>query len=391
MIDRILTLDLEEALAQGPAAVLLGPRQVGKTTLALTIGARRDALYLDLESELDRAKLTQAELYLTDHLDKLVILDEVHRAPGLFPILRGLIDRARRQGRQAGHYLLLGSAALDLLQQSGESLAGRVRYLELTPFLVLETPRPGLKDLWVRGGFPNSLLAPDSRGSLRWRQDFIRTYLERDIPQFGRRIAAETLRRLWTMLAYQQGSLLNTAQLARNLGIDAKTVNSYIDLLIDLLIVRRLPPWHANLGKRLVRSPKVYIRDSGLVHALLQIPDKEVLLTHPVVGQSWEGFVIENLLTCARGGAEGYFYRTVGGAEIDLLLAWPDGNLWAIEIKRSLSPKVERGFHAACKDLAPAHRYVVYPGDEAFPLAADIQAVPLAQLARMIRGWGDSG
>jgi predicted AAA+ superfamily ATPase len=391
MIDRILTLDLEEALAQVPAAVLLGPRQVGKTTLALTIGARRDALYLDLESELDRAKLTQAELYLTDHLDKLVILDEVHRAPGLFPILRGLIDRARRQGRQAGHYLLLGSAALDLLQQSGESLAGRVRYLELTPFLVLETPRPGLKDLWVRGGFPNSLLAPDSRGSLRWRQDFIRTYLERDIPQFGRRIAAETLRRLWTMLAYQQGSLLNTAQLARNLGIDAKTVNSYIDLLIDLLIVRRLPPWHANLGKRLVRSPKVYIRDSGLVHALLQIPDKEVLLTHPVVGQSWEGFVIENLLTCARGGAEGYFYRTVGGAEIDLLLAWPDGNLWAIEIKRSLSPKVERGFHAACKDLAPAHRYVVYPGDEAFPLAADIQAVPLAQLARMIRGWGDSG
>lgn len=388
MIDRILTLDLEEALAQVPAAVLLGPRQVGKTTLALAIGEQRNALYLDLESELDRAKLTQAELYLADHLNKLVILDEVHRAPGLFPILRGLIDRARRQGRQAGHYLLLGSAALDLLQQSGESLAGRVRYLELTPFLVLETTGLGLDDLWLRGGFPNSLLAPDRRTSLRWRQDLIRTYLERDIPQFGRRIAAETLRRLWTMLAYQQGCLLNTAQLARNLGIDAKTVNSYIDLLIDLLLVRRLPPWHANLGKRLVRSPKIYLRDSGLVHALLQIPDKEVLLTHPVVGQSWEGFVIENLLACVRGGTEGYFYRTAGGAEIDLLIAWPDGNLWAIEVKRSLSPKVERGFYAACQDLDPARRFVVYPGNESFPLAADIEAIPLARLARLITSRG---
>ncbi len=388
MIDRILSADLEEALAQAPAVALLGPRQVGKTTLALEVGQRFNAHYLDLESEQDRAKLVQTELYLADHQDKLVILDEVHRAPGLFPILRGMIDRARRQGRLAGQYLLLGSASLDLLQQSGESLAGRIRYLELAPFLVLETSGLALDDLWLRGGFPNSLLATDGRASLRWRQDFICTYLERDIPRFGRRIAAETLRRLWTMLAHHQGGLLNTAQFARNLGVDAKTVNSYIDLLVDLLIARRVPPWHANLGKRLVRSPKVYIRDSGLVHALLQIPDKEVLLTHPVVGQSWEGFVIENLLESARGGAEGYFYRSVGGAEIDLLLAWRNGSLWAIEIKRSLSPKVERGFHAACADLAPTRKFVVYPGQEPYPLAEDIQAIPLGQLAKLVHTQG---
>ncbi len=388
MIDRILSADLEEALAQAPAVALLGPRQVGKTTLALEVGQRFNAHYLDLESEQDRAKLVQTELYLADHQDKLVILDEVHRAPGLFPILRGMIDRARRQGRLAGQYLLLGSASVDLLQQSGESLAGRIRYLELAPFLVLETSGLALDDLWLRGGFPNSLLATDGRASLRWRQDFICTYLERDIPRFGRRIAAETLRRLWTMVAHHQGGLLNTAQFARNLGVDAKTVNSYIDLLVDLLIARRVPPWHANLGKRLVRSPKVYIRDSGLVHALLQIPDKEVLLTHPVVGQSWEGFVIENLLESARGGAEGYFYRSVGGAEIDLLLAWRNGSLWAIEIKRSLSPKVERGFHAACADLAPTRKFVVYPGQEPYPLAEDIQAIPLGQLAKLVHTQG---
>ena len=388
MIDRILSADLEDALAQAPAVALLGPRQVGKTTLALEVGQRFNAHYLDLESEQDRAKLVQTELYLADHQDKLVILDEVHRAPGLFPILRGMIDRARRQGRLAGQYLLLGSASLDLLQQSGESLAGRIRYLELAPFLVLETSGLALDDLWLRGGFPNSLLATDGRASLRWRQDFIRTYLERDIPRFGRRIAAETLRRLWTMVAHHQGGLLNTAQFARNLGVDAKTVNSYIDLLVDLLIARRVPPWHANLGKRLVRSPKVYIRDSGLVHALLQIPDKEFLLTHPVVGQSWEGFVIENLLESARGGAEGYFYRSVGGAEIDLLLAWRNGSLWAIEIKRSLSPKVERGFHAACADLAPTRKFVVYPGQEPYPLAEDIQAIPLGQLAKLVHTQG---
>jgi predicted AAA+ superfamily ATPase len=217
---------------------------------------------------------------------------------------------------------------------------------------------------------------------MRWWQNFIRTYLERDIPQFGPRIAAETLRRFWTMLAHQQGGLLNVAQLARNLSVDAKTAQGYIDLLCDLLLVRRLPPWHVNLGKRLVKSPKVFVRDSGLVHALLDIETKEAVLSHPVVGASWESMCIENLLACAPANAQAYFYRTSGGAEIDLLLHWPDNDLWAIEIKRSLTPKVERGFHAACEDLQPARKLVVYPGDEPFPLGHGVQAIPLAALCR---------
>lgn len=381
MITRSLSDQLSDAIACSPAVALLGPRQVGKTTLALEIGQRYDALYLDLESAQDLAKLAQPELYLQDHQDRLVILDEVHRAPGLFPILRGLIDQGRRSGRRAGMYLLLGSASLDLLRQSGETLAGRIAYLELTPFHVLEARDQPVDALWVRGGFPESLLAPDSLRSLRWRQDFIRTYLERDIPQFGPRIAAETLRRFWNMLAHLQGCLLNTAQLARNLGVDAKTATGYLDLLVDLLLVRRLPSWHANLGKRIVKSPKVYVRDSGLVHALLNIPDKETLLSHPIVGQSWECFVIENLLDCVMGKAQGYFYRTSGGAEIDLLLSWPNGSLWAIEIKRSLSPKLERGFHAACADLQPTKKFVVYPGAERYRMTADIEAISLKELA----------
>jgi predicted AAA+ superfamily ATPase len=381
MLDRILSSELSDAIAHSPAVALLGPRQVGKTTLAQEIGQRYRAIYIDLESEQDRAKLANPELYLLDHQDKLVILDEVHRAPGLFPVLRGLIDKGRRAGRQSGQYLLLGSASLDLLKQSGETLAGRITYLELSPFNVLETRSLATDDLWVRGGFPVSLLALDAQRSLRWRQDYIRTYLERDIPQFGPRIAAETLRRFWGMLAHHQGGLLNAAQFGRNLGVDVKTVGGYLDLLVDLLLVRRLPPWHANLGKRLVKSPKIYVRDSGIVHALLNIVDKESLLAHPVVGQSWEGFAIENLLACASNKVQGYFYRTSGGAEIDLLLSWPDGSLWAVEIKRGLSPKVEKGFHAACADLVPARKFVVYPGNERYRVATDIEAISLEELA----------
>ena len=386
---RSLTAQLLEAIDYSPAVVLLGPRQSGKTTLALELARERPAIYLDLESEQDRAKLAQPELYLADHLDKLVILDEVHRAPGLFPVLRGLIDRARRDGRRAGQYLLLGSASLDLLKQSGETLVGRVAYLELTPFHVLEVAERPLDELWLRGGFPESLLAGSDARSLRWRQDFIRSYLERDIPQFGPRIAADILRRFWTMLAHHQGGLLNTTQFARNLGVDVKTAGGYLGLLVDLLLARRLLPWHSNPGKRLVKSPKVFIRDSGITHALLNIPDKEALLAHPVVGASWEGFVVENLLANAMAAdpmVQAYFYRSSGGAEIDLLLAWPDGRLWAIEVKRSLAPKLERGFHAACADLKPERRFVVYPGGERYRLAEDIEAVPLPQLAKSLRG-----
>ncbi len=388
MISRSLAPSLTEALAHSPAVALLGPRQAGKTTLALAVAkaAGRPSLYLDLESEQDHAKLAQAELYLADHADELVILDEVHRAPGLFPVLRGLIDKGRRAGKKNGRFLLLGSASLDLLKQSGETLAGRIAYLELAPFNLLETRHLPSDQLWLRGGFPESLLAPSTAQSLRWRKDFIRSYLERDIPQFGPRIAAETLRRFWSMLAHHQGGLLNTAQFARNLGVDAKTAAAYLDLLVDLLLVRRLPPWHANLGKRLVKSPKVYVRDSGLVHALLGIPDKEALLSHPVVGQSWECFVIENLLACAPEGVQGHFYRSSSGAEIDLLLAWPNGDLWAVEIKRSLAPKLERGFHAACADLNPVRKLVIYPGAETYRLAPDIEVMNPVSAAQLVAG-----
>jgi predicted AAA+ superfamily ATPase len=388
MIKRALHNKLIDVLRHFPAVALLGPRQVGKTTLALEIGKNSSALYLDLESEKDRAKIAQPELYFRDHQDKLIILDEVHRAPGLFPVLRGLIDSGRRAGRKSAQYLLLGSASLELLKQSGETLAGRIAYLELSPFNVLETSALASDDLWVRGGFPDSLLAESPSESLQWRRNFIRTYLERDIPQFGPRIAAETLRRFWTMLAHNQGCLLNTAQFARNLGIDVKTVTSYIDLLVDLLLVRRLPPWYSNMGKRLVKSPKVYVRDSGLLHALLSISDKESLLSNPVIGQSWECFVIENLLTSIPDDVQGYFYRTGGGGEIDLLLSWPDGKLWAIEIKRSMTPKLERGFHSACSDLKPVKKYVVYPGAERYRLAEDIEALSLAELAQLVSKSG---
>ncbi len=384
MISRRLAPRLTYLLDRSPAVVLLGPRQVGKTTLALEIAAARPSLYLDLESDADRARLTEPELYLASHVDELVILDEVHRLPNLFQNLRGLIDRGRRTGRANGRFLLLGSASMDMLKQSGESLAGRIAYLELGPIDILEAGAGMLDALWVRGGFPQSLLADSDAESLRWRLDFIRTYLERDIPQLGPRVPAETLRRFWTMLAHHQTGLLNTAAFARGLGVDGKTVASYLDLLVDLLLIRRLPPWHANVGKRLVRSPKVHVRDSGIVHALLGLRDQEAILGHPIAGASWEGFVVETLIGIAPPGTEPAFYRTSAGAEIDLVLSLPGGRQWAVEVKRSHSPKVEKGFRLACEDLRPERRFVVYPGTERFPLAHDADAVGLAGLSEIL-------
>ncbi len=387
MIPRRLLPALTEALAEAPAAALLGPRQVGKTTLALEAAKTRPAVYLDLESESDRAKLSAPELYLAQHEDKLVILDEIQRAPQLFRNLRGLIDSGRRRGRAKGRFLALGSASIDLLKQASESLAGRIRYLELAPLAAGEIGRKRLDALWLRGGFPESLLASSDAASLRWRMDFIRTYLERDIPQLGPRIPAETLRRLWTMLAHQQGGLLNAAALARALAVDGKTVAAYLDLLVDLLLVRRLRPWHANVRKRLVKSPKVYVRDSGLVHALLGIGEREDLLAHPVAGGSWEGTAIESLIAAAPGGTEAHFFRTTAGAEIDLLLKLPGWRKpWAIEIKRGLAPQIERGFHLACDTVQPERRLVVYGGAERIPLAAGVEAVPLAALCEELSG-----
>ena len=384
MLNRSTLASLREDLGQYPAVALLGPRQAGKTTIAHQLAHADRSVYLDMESELDRAKLASPELYLGERLDRLVVIDEVHRVPGLFPVLRGLIDRARREGRRNGLYLLLGSASLDLLQQAGESLAGRIAYRELTPFHALELADSELNRLWLRGGFPDSHLASTTTASLNWRQDFIRTYAERDIPLLGGRVGAESVRRLWGMLAHQQGGLFNASVLARSLALDIRTINRYIDLLVQMFLLRRLQPWHANLGKRLTKSPKLYVRDSGLLHALLGLSDEETLLGHPAVGASWEGFVLENLITAAGPNASAHFYRTSAGAEIDLLLHWPHGECWAIEVKRSLSPKVERGFHIACEDLKPSRQLVVYPGSDSFPLGPATQAVPLGELCRLL-------
>ena len=385
MLPRRLSARLNHLLRHSPAVVLLGPRQAGKTTLALRIAETRPSVYLDLEDETDRLKLSDPVRYFADHERELVILDEVHRLPELFQRLRGVIDRGRRSGKPNGQFLLLGSAAMDLLRQSGESLAGRISYLELGPFDALEVPLDQLDRLWVRGGFPRSFLADNDDLSMEWRRDFIRTYLERDIPQFGSRIPAETLRRFWTMLAHNQSQRFNAAELASGLGVDGKTTASYLDLLVDLLLVRRLPAWHRNVGKRLVKSPKVYVRDSGIVHALLGIRDKETLLGHPVAGPSWESFVTETLIAAAPDGTEAHYYRTATGTEIDLLLTLPGGKLWAIEIKRSSAPSVERGFHLACADLKPNKRFVVYSGSERFPLNADTDVIGLSDLGRALQ------
>ena len=387
MIPRDAHPDLLAALATQPAVAIIGPRQCGKTTLALAVADERDAVYLDLEDRDDRSRLAEPVLYLDSVEDRLVILDEIHRAPELFGTLRGVIDRGRRRGQGVGRFLVLGSASIELLRQSGESLAGRITYLDLTPFtpLEVEAGRPARERLWLRGGFPMSYLAPDDAVSLAWRRDFIRTYLERDVAAFGPRIPATALDRLWTMLAHRQGQLLNASALAHALDSSPQSVTRYIDLLVDLLLVRRLAPFVANVGKRLVKSPKVYVRDSGLVHALLGVPTLQALAGHPVVGRSWEGFAIETLVTALPWPATASFYRTSGGAEIDLVIEFAPDEIWAVEVKRSLAPKVSRGFHSACADLKPAKAFVVHAGDDRFPVAQSIEGIGLAELATMLR------
>jgi predicted AAA+ superfamily ATPase len=387
MIARSVTPSIEHSLAEQAAVAIIGPRQVGKTTLAREIADKRPgSLYLDLEAREDRDRLAEPALFLRQYENSLVVLDEIHRVPELFSSLRGIIDQGRRTGHGKGRFLILGSASIDLLRQSSESLAGRITYINMGPFNVLELPadEPTLLQLWNRGGFPGSYLAPNDTVSLRWRGDFIRTYLERDVPLFGPRVPAGVLERLWTMLAHGQGTLLNASRLASALQITAPTVQRYIDLLADLLLVRRLQPFHNNAGKRLVKSPKVYIRDSGLVHALLGLKTFNDLAGHPVSGSSWEGFVIDNLLAAAPERTIASFYRTAAGAEIDLLLEIPGHGLWAIEVKRSLSGRPEKGFYIACQDLKPDRQFVVNSGLEPYPIDANITAIGLPAFARML-------
>lgn len=391
MISRNIETTLRTRLATVvPAVVLLGPRQVGKTTLARKVAADwpGGAVYLDMERPADRRRLDDADAYLRAQSGKLVVIDEIQRAPGLFEVLRGIIDDRRAAGERFGHFLLLGSAALELMRQSSETLAGRVAYLEIGPVDILEASAASLdaQTLWLRGGFPESLLAPGDGPSLDWRRDFIRSYLERDVPMFAPRMPVQALGRLWTMLAHQQGGLLNQARLAAGLGVSAPTVTRYTDLMVDLQLVRRLAPWSGNVGKRLVKAPKIYVRDSGIVHALLDLQTSNDLLGHPVVGPSYEGFVIENLIQCAGPRWRPYFYRTHDGAEIDLLLERGGQPEIAIEIKRSSAPTLDKGFGMACEDLKISQRYVVYPGHESYPVRHGAQAIGLAALARQMQG-----
>jgi uncharacterized protein len=371
--------EVREALATFPVVALLGPRQVGKTTLALAVAESlgADAVrYLDLESAADLARLADPEAYLEAQRGRLVILDEIHRRPDLFALLRGLVDRRRRDGLRTGQFLVLGSASLDLLRQSSESLAGRISFVDLLPITVDEigASAPEIESLWLRGGFPDSLYASSDATSFTWRKMFIRTYLERDIPQFGPRVPAETLRRFWMMLAHNQGQQFNASRLAAGLGVSGQTVSRYLDLLVDLLLVRRLPVWSGNVGKRLVKAPKVYVRDSGVVHALLGLPQLEDVLGHPVAGFTWEGMVIESVLAAAHGATVSY-YRTSAGAEVDLVVEGRGNRRYVIEIKRSTAPVVSKGFWIGREDLGAAGALVIYPGQERIPLADGAEAL----------------
>lgn len=381
MIQRRIEKKVKDALARSASVALMGPRQVGKTTIALNIGDSSSAVYLDLEDRLDLQKIRDVNTFHLENREHLIILDEVQRVPEIFASLRGIIDKERRRGNKYGQFLFLGSASMDLLRQSSESLAGRISYLELQGIDVLEyqaNTAEELNKLWLRGGFPESLLAVNDRNSLAWRRDFIRTYLERDIPLFGPRIPAITLERFWTMLAHTQGGMTNSSQIAKSLDVTSTTVNRYLDLMVDLLLVRRLQPWTQNAGKRLVKTPKVYVRDSGITHALLNLQSYNDLLGHPVAGGSWEGFVIENILSAAPENAVPYYYRTSNGAEIDLVLEFSGNEKWAIEIKRNSAPALSKGFYMSCQDINPDQKFVVYSGQDTFSMAEDITAISLS-------------
>lgn len=379
MIQRQLTSTLLKRLQQSPAVVLLGSRQVGKTTLARGLDLAKPSHYLDMERPSDLAKLADPELYLSNFGDQLVILDEVQRVPDLFPVLRSLIDERRRAGEKAGHFLLLGSASLELLLQSSETLAGRISYVELSPLQLLELPNPkeSLQTLWERGGYPDSHLAPDEESSIQWREDFITSYVERHLPQQGITAAPILLRRFCTMLAHQHGATINLSKLAGSLGIDGKTARRYLDLLEGLYLVRSLPPWTRNAGKRLVKSSKVYWRDSGILHTLAGLRNLEQVLGHPICGASWEGFCIEQILGLLPKSMTASHYRTHAGAEVDLVIENADGGILAVEIKRTLSPKVTPGLVESMETLKADRGAIIIPEGESYPLSKKVTATGL--------------
>lgn len=388
-LPRSLTEELEARLADSAAVVLLGPRQVGKTTLAREVADAwpHGSVYLDLENPAHRRRLSDPGAYLRAQAPKLVLIDEAQRDPALFEVLRGIIDENRRAGHRTGQFLLLGSASLSLVGLT-ESLAGRVSYLELTGVLPNEAASAQVEadQLWVRGGYPDSLLAPDASTSLRWREDLIRSYLERDIPFFAPRIPAETLRRLWTMVAYQSGSLLNASSLGQALAVKGQTVDRYLDLLADLYLVRRLPSWHVNVGKRVTKAPKILVRDSGLLHALLGLATIDEVLSHPVAGHSYESFAVETLISSVGQSYRPHHYRTAKGDEINLVLERGGKPSIAIEIKRSTAPTVSSSLLRARDDLGAPDTYLVHPNTEEGEYRShDVTVIGLTELVERLR------
>ena len=374
-----------------PVVALLGARQVGKTTLALEIAkiTHKPTVYLDLELDSDLAKLHDPENYLTRCNKKLLIIDEVQRKPDLFRVLRSFIDSRIRDGERTGQFLILGSASGDLLRQSAESLAGRIRYLELNPFTILEIHESNadgfdIRNLWLRGGFPGSYLAASDDKSWKWRKDFISTYIERDIPFMTSRAPSTTIRRLWSMLAWENAQQINYSKLGSSLGVSYHTVRNHLDILTSVFVVRELQPWFGNTKKRLVKSPKVYLRDAGLTHRLLRIGDYDDLLGHPAVGASWEAFVIENIVRELPDTWDYSFYRSSAQAEIDLVLEGPRGMVRAVEIKFSSAPKLARGFYSACEDVGATEKFVIYFGSERFSLGNDIEAIGVLDFLRLV-------
>jgi len=374
-IERNLSAAILRKLQNVPVVAILGPRQCGKSTLAkMLLATKQDTLYLDLERPSDANKLTDPEAFFSHNRDKLICLDEIQRLPGLFPVLRSIID----ENRQNGQFIVLGSASPDLLRQSSESLAGRIAYLELTPFFIREisdnTDIIKMRKLWLRGGFPRSYLAVDERESYEWRLDFIRTFLERDIPSLGFKIPAGNIERFWKMFAHIHGQLLNRSKLGESLGISHHTVQTYVDLLSQMFVLRVLPPLESNLKKRLIKSPKIYMRDSGLLHALLRIEEQNDLMGHPVYGASWEGFALENILSSCPHW-ESFFYRTASGAEIDLVLERSKQRI-AVEFKVSTTPSVTQGFWSALEDLKCTEAWVIAPVEAPYPLKENILVAP---------------
>jgi len=365
-----------------PAVGLIGARQVGKTTLAKMIAERwpKETLYIDLERPSDYAALSEPERFLSRHSQELIIIDEIQLRSELFPVLRSLIDMDRRPGR----FLLLGSSSPDLVRQSGESLAGRIAYHQLSPFLLSELSPDKMDLLWIRGGFPPSTIAESEDASIQWRQDFIMTYLQRDLSVLGYdiRIPALTLRRFWQMLAHAHGQPANLSQLATNMELSRQSVRRLLDVLQETFMIRRLEPFHANIKKRLVKAPKIYIADSGILHALLGTNTFDDLMRHMAAGPSWEGFCMAQILNQIPRGWDAFFYRTQAGAEVDLILQQQPGQPpILVEFKHSQSPKLAAGFWSARQDLQPKACYVVYPGAIAYPLTKSVEVLPLTQIS----------